>query len=824
MRSVRTMKRTILSTMALAPALLLAALLVPAGAAAAGPITTAPSCTSTGSGTVTCDLWAKPGTLALPGTSVTAWGYSTTAGGSPSFPGPAIVVNVGDSVTVNLTNDLAQPTSLVFNGLATVPDLTAVAPGASHPYTFTASTPGTYLYEAGILPGSEYQVSMGLHGALIVRPQGAANRAYADASTAFADEALVIVSEIDPALNNNASPQGFDLRNFAPKYFLVNGTAYSNAAPTIPVTSGNSLLLRYANAGILSHSMGVLGLHQRVLAADGSELPAQRTMVAETLAPGQSADVLVTLPATTAASTLYPVYDAAMVLNNSSVNGMGGMLALLDATPGTGGGGDTVGPVTSGVSLAMPAGDLTATVDDALTGGSQVAAAEYFIDTVGASGTGTSMTGTPTPPAAGPVAFAATIPAATLAGLSNGMHTVYVHGQDSAGNWGSFATVLIDKAGPTTSALTLTPNPSNGSVSVAISGTASDAASGGSNVVAAEYFLGATAASGTGTALTVVPAATVSLSATISPPVSSAVVSVHAQDAAGNWGPFATISLSVDNAGPATSGLTLTPSSANGQAVAIGAAASDTATGNSVITAGEYFINSAGADGSGTALSVGAASPSTTLSGTIPATTVAALAAGNRTVFVHARDAAGNWGAPVTATLLIDRTAPTFTSITLAAINPTLGGGIRLTVNGATDPSPNVSGVSGGEYWLDTPTRPAAGGTSVHRDWADHHPGRLAHHGQPHGLRPGQRRCGQLEHGHAQRIGVHHRGRHLLERLRDRRPSVGLDLRVHDLHQPPERDHRHRPRRCPEPAGTGRQHQLRPVQLRGHGEPGRTDL
>ncbi len=89
MRPVRPMKRILLSTLGLASALLLAALAGPAGAAAAGPLSTASSCS--GTTTVTCDLWAKPGTLALPGTSVTAWGYATSAGGSPVFPGPTIV-------------------------------------------------------------------------------------------------------------------------------------------------------------------------------------------------------------------------------------------------------------------------------------------------------------------------------------------------------------------------------------------------------------------------------------------------------------------------------------------------------------------------------------------------------------------------------------------------------------------------------------------------------------------------------------------------------------------------------------------------------------
>ena len=49
--------------------------------------------------------------------------------------------------------------------------------------------------------------------------------------------------------------------------------------------------------------------------------------------------------------------------------------------------------------------------------------------------------------------------------------------------------LVVDNVGPTTSNLILTPNPSNGSVSVNLSFTASDSASGNSNVTAAEYWI-----------------------------------------------------------------------------------------------------------------------------------------------------------------------------------------------------------------------------------------------------------------------------------------------------------------------------------------------
>ena len=146
MRLERAMRRILLSTFAVIPALLLAALAIPAAALAAGPISTAAACSTVGT-VVTCDLWARAGTLTVPGGSVTIWGFSDQSTGNPVVPGPDIVVTEGDSVNINLTNQLPDATSLVFDGVAMAPDLTSVAGlTGTHTYTFTAGDPGTYLY------------------------------------------------------------------------------------------------------------------------------------------------------------------------------------------------------------------------------------------------------------------------------------------------------------------------------------------------------------------------------------------------------------------------------------------------------------------------------------------------------------------------------------------------------------------------------------------------------------------------------------------------------------------------------------------------------
>jgi FtsP/CotA-like multicopper oxidase with cupredoxin domain len=840
----RSNVRRLVTSLTVGPALLLLALVAPVSVAAAGPITSA-ACAPTGATAVTCNLWAKVGTgptgLSLPG-GVTSpiWGFAAASGDGPSVPGPVLIVNSGDEVTVNLTNQLPVTTAILFEGQPMAPDLSGVAAGGPpKAYTFTAGAPGTYLYEAGLLPGTQYQAAKGLYGALIVRPAGGLMQANDNAATAFDDEALVVLGEVDTALNSSATPATFDLRGYRPRYFLINGKAYPDTSP-VTTASGNRLLLRYVNAGLQHHSMGVLGLRQTVVNDDGTALANPRRMVAESLAPGQATDVLVDIPTSTASSTRYILYDASMGLNNTTGTGtnagIGGMLTLIDAA-GSGSGGDTVGPVTSGVTIDVTTDPttaaLSASVSDASTGGASVSAAEYFVDTIGAPGSGTAMTGTfPSDPASVSASFA-------LGSLSSGNHTVFVHGKDGLDNWGATTSVSfsLDTAGPTTSAITLNPVASNGSAGVNLTATADDRSTGGANIAAAEYFIDVAGADGAGSPmnLSTLSAPVSSLSVTIPQISVNALVEgphailVHSQDALGNWGPTASATLTIDKSGPVTSavtaapnpnngtfginttnpsvrvqatfddtnpayvktgeafidvlgsagtgipvvandglyntahelgyadipltsivaladgnhtiyvrgrdsagnwgvpgtatlvidktgpttsGVTLTPPAANAQAVAISASATDPAPGSHNVVAAEFFIDTTGVNGAGTAMTVASPSPTTSLGGTIPAARVAALSAGDHTVYVHARDSIGNWGPRASAVLRIDRTAPTFSSITLSP-NPIASGtaSTGLAVNGASDGATG-SGVAGGEFWIANSNVPAGGGTA----------------------------------------------------------------------------------------------------------------
>ncbi len=523
------------------------------------------------------------GTTTLRGnpTTLTAnvLGYSTDGAAVAAPGGPPLIVNEGETVTVTLHNNLTESTAILFQGQGMIPDTVGVPANGTKTYTFTATTPGTFLYEAGLLPNAQHQAAMGLHGALVVRPLVSPQQAYGDATTTFNDEAILVLSELDTNLNANGAT--FDMRDYKPQYFLINGVSYPDTT-TISTAPGNKVLLRYVNAGQQSHSMTVLGMQQTLIGKDGSAIAYPSRRAAETIAPGETLDAIATVPAGAVPGSKFALFDGNLSLHNSNAAGYGGMLTFLlagTAGSGGGGGGDVIGPVATGVTLAPNAVDvttgivaLTASISDVASGNSNVAGAEYFIDVIGGPGAGTAMAGSFASPV---VAVNATIPATTVALIASGTHAVYVRGRDSVGNWGAVASAVlsVDKVGPTTSGLVLTPAPTNGTSSVALNATADDQASGGANISAAEYFIDATGGSGTGAAMTVSPtgAATVaSLTATIPAAIinglseGSHTISVHARDSRSNWGAFASKALAIDKTGPRASNLVATPAATNG--------------------------------------------------------------------------------------------------------------------------------------------------------------------------------------------------------------------------------------------------------------------
>jgi Multicopper oxidase len=683
---------TAAATVAVTPAAATAA--VPfAAATPQGPLTST-ACARVGTAD-TCELYAKPGTMTPAGAApVTIWGLAPTDTAAPGTPGPVLVVTQGDAVTINLHNGLADPLGLALPQMNGVAAPAPTAAGATGAITFTAARPGTYLYEAGHTDLGARQTAMGIVGALVVRP-AAAGQAYDTPASAFDDEAVLVLSEVDPAFN--ANPAGFDLRNFHPTYRLINGKSYPQTDP-VATGPGRKVLLRYVNAGVTDHAMGVAGARQSPVGIDARPNPDAFPLFADTLAPGQTEDMVTVVPPDTD-GTQFAVYETAGRLDNAGARagatstqiGFGGMLTFLQtgAVPPTG---DTFGPVASGVTVTPGAVKVTdtnvtvsATVSDVANGGSNVMAAEYVIDTPAAvaPGGGTPMAGQfGTPTVSG---LTATVPQATLQTLAQGTHTVYVRGKDEAGNWGppASATFQLTTVGAATTGASVTPNVTNGSVDLAVKATGDDSGLGGT-VTAAEFFVGTAAPAstlfGNGTAMTLATSnaaltamtGTLTAQAVQAQPDGAATVFVHTKDSFDIWGPFTSVPLTITRARPTASGVTIDPNPTDGtkgsavdatQIQVKGTFAVPGAPPLTTIAAAEGFLDPATANpANGTGFVFVANdgkfdAASEVAYGLIPLSQVSALTDGAHTVYVHARDTAGNWGPLTAATLTVDRGA-----------------------------------------------------------------------------------------------------------------------------------------------------------------------
>jgi FtsP/CotA-like multicopper oxidase with cupredoxin domain len=292
---------------------------------------------------VSFDLCAKAGTAPLPGDTVPIWGFALKPAGVPcsdgsvvpALPGPQLSVGAGDLVTLNVTNalDAGHTISIEAPGLSFDPGPADAAPGDTVSRTFTASAPGTYLYQSS--GGAGRQVAMGLYGALVVRP-ATAGRAYDTSASAYDVERTLVLSEIDPALNRSADPEAFPMLDWNPSYWLINGKAYPDTG-TIGAPAGARVLLRYVNAGIEHVTMTMLGVDARMVAKDAYVLDNPFDAVAQTLPAGATADGIVRVPSGAAVGDRFPLYDRGLHLTNGPIgapqHAPGGMLTFIEVAP-----------------------------------------------------------------------------------------------------------------------------------------------------------------------------------------------------------------------------------------------------------------------------------------------------------------------------------------------------------------------------------------------------------------------------------------------------------------------------------------------------------
>ena len=219
----------------------------------------------------------------LDDTVAAAWTYNGT------IPGPMIRATEGDKVRIILKNELAQPTTIHWHGIAVpntmdgIPDVTQkpVQPGETFIYEFVASPAGTYMYHSHY--EGDVQVAAGLYAPFIIDPE--------EQTTHLPDvDVDLMFSEM--LIKDGQTFAAMPMSGMEPNYFTINGKAFPNTE-TIEVKKGQLVRLRLTSIGQFVHPIHLHGVPFKIIATDGHPVPdaAQLTKDTVLVAPGERYDI-----------------------------------------------------------------------------------------------------------------------------------------------------------------------------------------------------------------------------------------------------------------------------------------------------------------------------------------------------------------------------------------------------------------------------------------------------------------------------------------------------------------------------------------------------
>lgn len=249
-----------------------------------------PASASVNGNLVEVALVAAPTTTQITSAGPTAvWSYNGTV------PGPQLRVDVGDTLRIELQNELPVATTIHWHGVRVpnamdgVPGVNqeTVAPGATFTYEFTPPDAGTFWYHSHT-DGSE-QLERGLYGALIVEDDESAQYSQ-DVVWVVDDWLLTADGEVDPDFNTAT-----DVEHNGRWGDLV--TVNASTAEVLAVRPGERVRLRLINASngrVYAPDFGELTA--QLIAVDGLYTRDTRPASGFELAPGNRIDVDIVLP------------------------------------------------------------------------------------------------------------------------------------------------------------------------------------------------------------------------------------------------------------------------------------------------------------------------------------------------------------------------------------------------------------------------------------------------------------------------------------------------------------------------------------------------
>jgi FtsP/CotA-like multicopper oxidase with cupredoxin domain len=241
---------------------------------------------------------------AFPIKTATVWGYNG------STPGPTLVATEGETVRIEVTNNLPpsvppgpmasgpRPTNTTVHfhglhqpneddGVAGISQPEPIAPGETFTYEFVPEHAGSFAYHSHT--DGAVQELRGLDGMFIIQPRSVAAEDQVDVDVAMTLQQFApVAGPMDPMVTNGALVQPFPPGTGDFPFSTINGKTGEASGGPILIDEGDRVRIRLYNASNLEHSMHLHGHDFAVTSQNGHPVPPQARSeeTTQTMGPG----------------------------------------------------------------------------------------------------------------------------------------------------------------------------------------------------------------------------------------------------------------------------------------------------------------------------------------------------------------------------------------------------------------------------------------------------------------------------------------------------------------------------------------------------------
>lgn len=275
------------------------------------------------------------------GNTVTFWvfceggmggGSMDGGGGGCTLPSPVLELQPGQTANVTLNMMMAPQEAAPYHGHTIhphgldvpmsedgVPETGAGVNGDTYTFSVDNRYIGSHAYHCHV--HTVKHLEMGMYGAFIVKSGNQIN----DGGPNYDFEWNMVLSTVDPAYHT-ATGDSTVFADYNPRYFLLNGNeGLSRNAPAEVLTAapGANVAIRLIGMHSVNSTFEIRDANGSRLSFtqhnfDGFALPSPRNVSRIELSPGQTTDVMVSLPS--GSGSIYPEVSYRDLRNNNTYN------------------------------------------------------------------------------------------------------------------------------------------------------------------------------------------------------------------------------------------------------------------------------------------------------------------------------------------------------------------------------------------------------------------------------------------------------------------------------------------------------------------------